>query len=155
EAMDEFRAQWENGNGQRFPKWDIFKPNATRQQDIPDPTTLNRIYAFQKDADKNEDSFVPQSSDHNYYYYVAVRASESCLGCHRKSNAELQKGDLLAVVKIDVDPRPIIEAGFHTNRAILISIAFATTFLIMLGSYLIVRYVIVKPVKHLKEVSDA
>src|SRR6185312_14919101 len=30
-----------------------------------------------------------------------------------------------------------------------------TTFLIMLGSYLIVRYVIVKPVKHLKEVSDA
>ena len=48
-----------------------------------------------------------------------------------------------------------IEDGFHTNRAVLISIAFGTALLIMAGSYLIVRYVIVKPVKHLKEVTDA
>ncbi len=66
----------------------------------------------------------------------------------------MQEGDLLAVVKIEVDTQPI-EADFHTNRAILISIAFSTAVLIMVGSYLIVRYVIVKPVKHLKEVSDA
>ena len=37
----------------------------------------------------------------------------------------------------------------------LISTALVTALLIMAGSYLIVRYVIVKPVKHLKEVSDA
>src|SRR5204862_3976189 len=35
------------------------------------------------------------------------------------------------------------------------SVAFVTALLIMGGSYVIVRYVIVKPVKHLKEVSDA
>ncbi|HEY7315507.1 MAG TPA: ATP-binding protein [Gemmataceae bacterium] len=155
EAMDEFRAQWEKSNGQPF-RWRIIKPNATRQQDIPDTITLDHINAFQKDAAKNEDSFLEQSSKHNYYYYGAVRAARSCLGCHSKlNNAEVKEGDLLAVVKIDVDTKPIIEAGFHTNRAILITTAFATTFLIMLVSYLIVRYVIVKPVKHLKEVSDA
>jgi signal transduction histidine kinase len=153
QSLDEFRGQWENANGQSFRR-QIFKPNATRQQDIPDPSTLERIKAFRDDPNKNEDSYLDPSSKHNYYY-GAVRASESCLECHRQRNAELQEGGLLAVIKIDVDTKPIIEAGFHTNRAILLSIAFATTFLIMLGSYLIVRYVIVKPVKHLKEVSDA
>src|SRR5262249_55673168 len=43
----------------------------------------------------------------------------------------------------------------HVNRAFLISIALVTALLIMAGSWIIVRYVIVKPVKHLKEVSDA
>src|SRR5262249_18703590 len=47
------------------------------------------------------------------------------------------------------------EKGVDLNRAVLISTALVTALLIMGSSYLIVRYVIVKPVKHLKEVSDA
>jgi len=43
----------------------------------------------------------------------------------------------------------------HINRAILITTALVSALLLMAGSYLIVRYIIVKPVKHLKEVSDA
>lgn len=149
EAMNAFRSQWEHEDFK--PHWQIFKPNATRSQDIPDHDTLQKIRDFQRDPNKHEDNNLDLSSKHNYYY-GAVRANAQCIACHH--HAELSEGDLLAVVKIDVDTRPI-EAGFHTNRAILISIAFATTFLIMVGSYLIVRYVIVKPVKHLKEVSDA
>ena len=60
----------------------------------------------------------------------------------------------MAVVRIRMSTQSI-EEGFHTNRAVLISFALGTSLLIMAGSYLIVRYVIVKPVKHLKEVSDA
>ena len=52
-------------------------------------------------------------------------------------------------------PTAVIKEGVDLNRAVLISTAFVTVLLIMGGSYLIVRYVIVKPVKHLKEVSDA
>src|SRR5437763_11793236 len=62
--------------------------------------------------------------------------------------------DLFAVVKIE-GPTTLIEEGVHINRAVLLCTALATALLIMGGSYLIVRYVIVKPVKHLKEVSDA
>jgi two-component system sensor histidine kinase BarA len=154
EAMREFRLQWEKEWPAPFaPSWHIFKPNAKLAQDIPDPATLERINTFQKDPAKFEDIHLDLSSKQNYYY-GAVRAAPSCLSCHGERNAELREGDLLAVIKLDVDTQAI-EAGFHANRAILISIAFATTFLIMLGSYLIVRYVIVKPVKHLKEVSDA
>src|ERR1700679_1703014 len=45
--------------------------------------------------------------------------------------------------------------GVSWNRAILISTAIGTALLIMTGSWIIVRYIIVKPIKHLKEVSDA
>ena len=65
--------------------------------------------------------------------------------------------DLIALVKIEVPKKAIesIDDRMHVNRAMLISTALVTALLIMAGSYLIVRYVIVKPVKHLKEVSDA
>jgi signal transduction histidine kinase len=150
QAMDEFEHSWKHGFSSRHY---IFKTHYTRAQDMPDPVSLDRIKAFKDYPSTQEINELDLSAKHNYYY-AAVRASESCLGCHRQQNAELQEGDLLAVVKIEVDTQPI-EAGFHTNRAILISIAFSTAMLIMGGSYLIVRYVIVKPVRHLKEVSDA
>src|SRR5579875_2064478 len=154
EAMNELRDSWEQESPLPFkPKISIFKPNATHSKDIPDTINLQKIKDFQQDPSKHEDNSLELSSKRNYYY-GAVRATASCLECHRQRHADLHEGDLLAVVKIDVDTQPI-EAGFHVNRAILISIAFATTLLIMVGSYLIVRYVIVKPVKHLKEVSDA
>jgi len=47
------------------------------------------------------------------------------------------------------------EHRMHVNRALLISTGLASAILLMGGSWLIVRYVVVKPVKHLKEVSDA
>jgi signal transduction histidine kinase len=37
----------------------------------------------------------------------------------------------------------------------MLTVALATSILIMAGTYIIFRYVVVKPVKHLKEVSDA
>ncbi|MCS6977034.1 MAG: ATP-binding protein [Gemmatales bacterium] len=47
------------------------------------------------------------------------------------------------------------EHRMHINRALLISTGLVSAILLMGGSWLIVRYVVVKPVKHLKEVSDA
>ena len=45
--------------------------------------------------------------------------------------------------------------AIHRNRAMLIVAALITAILAMVASYVIVRYVIVKPVKHLRDVSDA
>src|SRR5579875_620460 len=154
DLMNEFGSGWESKWPLPFKsKIGIFKPNATRSQDIPDPTTLEMIKTFQNYPDYHEDNHLDLTSKHNYYY-GAVRASASCVACHRQRNAELREGGLLAIVKIDVDTQPI-EDGFNKNRAYLLSIAIGTTFIIMAFSYMLVRYVIVKPVKHLKEVSDA
>jgi signal transduction histidine kinase len=150
-ALDELRSIQE----ERWPtsyqnyRFSVLKPNATRQEDIPDHTSLERLKEFQADPDKQEDKL--RTSSYNFYY-GAVRASKSCLGCHE--HCHLAEGELIEVLEIKVPTRPITDA-LNINRAILGTIALGTALLFMGGSYLIVRYVIVKPVKHLKEVSDA
>ena len=42
----------------------------------------------------------------------------------------------------------------NQNRAIFLATAVLTVFLAMIASYAIVRYVIVKPLKHLRDVSE-
>jgi signal transduction histidine kinase len=83
------------------------------------------------------------------------------VACHNQRAAAaggaarpIQDGDLMAVVKVTLSTEAI-ETGAHMNRALLLSFALLTAILIMTGSYLIIRYVVVKPVKHLKAVSDA
>lgn len=90
-----------------------------------------------------------------YHYYGAIYASEACLDCHRKRDSpNLQLGDVLGVVKITI-PLEKTQRSLNWNVATLLATAMVTAFLAMLAAYAIVRYVIVKPVLHLKEVSDA
>ena len=57
------------------------------------------------------------------------------------------------VVKVDL-PLESTRKDLAKNNAILLATAIGTAFLAMLAAYAIVRYVIVKPVLHLKDVSD-
>lgn len=109
--------------------------------------------------DGKPDDFRRRDGDGVLLYYAPMRASADCLTCHqaiakKKGQEALAENDLLAMVRIRM-PTKSIEEGVNLNRAILASAAIATAILIMVGSWLIVRYIIVKPVKHLKEVSDA
>jgi signal transduction histidine kinase len=159
QALDEFRKRWE----QRWPealrehKFFTFSTRSTAPHRLqPDHASLARITEFRADPTKQEHNQLLLSQGRNYYY-GAVRATPTCLGCHvqMKGYSEpLRDGSLLAVIRIEVPTGPIADE-FHANRALLLSTAFVTAVLAMAGSYLIVRYVIVKPVKHLKEVSDA
>ena len=102
-----------------------------------------------------------------YHYYQPVRARQSCLICHEykgltakqatvaadTDRQKLAEGDLMAVVKV-VMPDSSTQKAINWNRAILLATAIMTVFLAMLAAYAIVRYVIVKPLDHLREVSD-
>ncbi len=90
-----------------------------------------------------------QDNEDRYQYYGAVRAAASCVECHKGHQA----GDLLAMVEVTF-PAKRIEKKKAENNAILLATAIATAFLAMVAAYAIVRYVIVKPVLHLKDVSD-
>jgi two-component system sensor histidine kinase BarA len=139
----------------------IIKPDARNLVNQPDDSYERRLLQdFKADEQKVEDSRT-MSSQPFVDYYGAIRASSSCMasGCHplpseTEVNREWKEGDLMAIVRIRI-PTDAIEKGVHQNRAWLITTALVTAILIMSGSYLIVRYIIVKPVKHLKEVSDA
>ena len=116
-------------------------------------------------------------SREQYEYYEPIRAKESCLlVCHRPPPGgtgidiagsgvalaggglaganTLDEGDLMAIVKVSIPNKPT-QRALNLNRAILLSTAIVTVLMAMIASYIIVRYVIVKPLRHLTEVSDA
>jgi signal transduction histidine kinase len=105
------------------------------------------------------DEVKPRPNEQALLFYAPVRASKSCLTCHQKlaqdrNQPALAENGLMAMLRVRM-PTKNIEEGVHLNRALLMSTAFLTALLIMLGSWIVVRYIIVKPVKHLKEVADA
>jgi two-component system sensor histidine kinase BarA len=121
-----------------------------------DPAGLSNEYREFRTADNSE-----------YHYYQPVRARKSCLICHEYRGAgagtaavasdtpreKLAENELMAVVKV-VMPDSATQKAINWNRAILLATAIMTVFLAMLAAYAIVRYVIVKPLQHLRDVSD-
>jgi signal transduction histidine kinase len=154
-AMDEFRDKWEGENlSPMLGKYTsgFFKPGVSTTESREDLYGLEKLKQWTVDESLNEDSV---RSDKENRYYHAIRATKSCLPCHKHAdNSELKEGDLIAVLRITLETDKI-QSEIATNRAYLITTAIITALLTMGGSYLIVRYVIVKPVKHLKQVSDA
>jgi signal transduction histidine kinase len=135
----------------------VIMPNAVNRALQPlDSFEIHLLEEFRNDQEKQEASRRAEST--SVFYYSAIRATPECLQCHNATNnpqrAEVKERDLMAVVAISI-PTVALRAGVHQIRAWLISMALIAVILIMTGSYLIVRYIIVKPVKHLKEVSDA
>jgi len=171
-----------SADGRRFPMPDIrkfadsFKPGELKEQSWKFFSA--ELGAEARSGDKTEDDarsqlvaacaalspqqrleqppswYYEDQDDGAYVYFRAILAGESCLPCHRQLHAGVQLGDLLGIAKISF-PLQDTESEIAKNNAILIAMAIVTCFLAMLGAYAIVRYVIVKPVLHLKDVSDA
>ncbi len=152
QVLDEFRKSKKDTLPEGF-EYSTFKPNAVFPENRPDPSSVAQFREFEKKPKLQEANHLVLAERKNHYY-AAIRATTTCLGCHQQSNPELKEDGLIAVIKIAM-PTDAIEGELAVNRAFLISTALLTAILIMGGSYIIVRYVIVKPVKHLKEVSDA
>jgi two-component system sensor histidine kinase BarA len=107
-----------------------------------------------------------------FQYIQAVFFKQSCLmDCHGQQDDHIdnhiqrpapdgqhwvmtEAGDLAGAVVVNLPMEQTYKA-INSNRAILITAAMVTAILAMVSSYMIVRYVIVKPVKHLRDVSDA
>ena len=140
-------------------RYKVLKPDTRQPEQKPEGDEVgivNRLAANPELAEVEAN----QSSQGVFHYYGAIRAQASCIDCHNRlpaaaqASTPLKEGDLMAVVKVTLSTKSI-ETGAHMNRALLLSFAIMTAILIMTGSYLIIRYVVVKPVKHLKAVSDA
>ncbi|MGP0068498.1 MAG: ATP-binding protein [Isosphaeraceae bacterium] len=110
-----------------------------------------------------------------FQYIQAVFFKSSCLmDCHGEDNDHIdhidnhmtrlaadgihwvntEPSDLAGVVVVNL-PMKLTYTAINNNRAMLITAAMVTAILAMFSSAMIVRYVIVKPVKHLRDVSDA
>ncbi len=110
--------------------------------------------------------------NNQYVYYEPIEFNTACLECHysvpkNESDervAELflmdpaEREEVLAVpthfVRIAL-PYQEAKKAINRSRAILMAVAIVTAFLSMIALYLIVRYVIVKPLKRLRDVAEA
>jgi two-component system, NarL family, sensor histidine kinase BarA len=155
------RSDWEKKpRDQRSPstsnEYDILKvfpavesPSAHRQDRIVE---IEESYEYYAPIYASTEQFIPDPTDP--HGDLAAANSKTCYDCHKGMVADLQPGGLLGVAKISFD-RLETSQRIARNNAILIAMAIVTAFLAMLALYAIVRYVIVKPVQHLKEVSDS
>ena len=100
-----------------------------------------------------------------YHYFEPVYWGANCRACHLdtvelgaeslSAGSTLEgKEDPFVVVKV-VFPYEETQSAINRARAILIAVAIFTVFVAMIALYVIVRYVIVRPLKHLREVSDS
>ncbi|HWL10705.1 MAG TPA: ATP-binding protein [Planctomicrobium sp.] len=129
---------------------------------ISDPTR-RPAEAFEFDAlnkilNNNEPFVVHEdASTRRYHYFKPIIAQEQCLNCHRSGNVppRIDAADEIMVVAETTFNLDEMQRDIAKNNAILMVMAMVTTCLAMFAAYSIVRYVIVKPVMHLKDVSDA
>ena len=137
----------------------------------PQPLTTSD---FNSASPTVEDDF---TFDQKYVYYAPVIFNQKCKYCHEpmamKSDIEtlaaIESGaspEKLEDIKLKArDNAPLTflrikldyeqaKSAITRNRAILISVAIVTAVFSVLACWLIVRYVIMKPLKHLQDVSD-
>ncbi|MCA9173769.1 MAG: HAMP domain-containing histidine kinase [Planctomycetales bacterium] len=100
----------------------------------------------------------------HYAYYQLVDWRPTCVHCHSKADttgaltaadaALLDEQDPLRVVRVIFPHQWSDKQSVNRIRAILTSASILTFFVAMVALYVIVRYVIVKPLQHLRDVSD-
>jgi two-component system sensor histidine kinase BarA len=131
-------------------QYQVLRPD---QLDSSERDLFKDFKEFTKSDEPKQETKRLSANEGILHYYGVIRAQKKCIQCHNSSPTKLAENDI-TVVHI-LMPTKAIEDGVHVNRAKLMATAIVTALLIMGGSYLIVRYVIVKPVKHLTEVSNA
>jgi signal transduction histidine kinase len=107
--------------------------------------------------------FLPLPSERLIHYYQPVYWKESCTRCHlgfegvdafTQADRPLDQGKLpFRVVKVII-PDLETQDAIKWNRALLAAIGILTVFLAMVILYVIIRYVVVKPLKHLRDVAE-
>lgn len=115
-----------------------------------------RAYSNLESTGADDDWFTVLDDEGNqeFFYTTRIRAIESCLSCHQQfEGSKVAVDDELGRISIRI-PTRTIDKSLSRNNAILLATAILTAFMAMLAAYAIVRYVIVKPVLHLKDVSD-
>ena len=105
----------------------------------------------------------PLPSLDEYHYFQPINWKTSCRRCHQTpqeagavsaaQGGSPVAGESLHVVKV-VMPYKETQDAINSARAILIAVAILTVFAAMIALYVISRYVVVRPLKHLRDVSD-
>ncbi len=148
-------------------KWKFLRPVPNPEKpvepiDPEDQKILEHFMAMAPPATVEEYASEPYRRERlisrgtEYEYFRPIYAEAGCVKCHRAmmGSFDLAENDLMAVAKVTITNESN-RKDQAMNRAILWTTAIVVGFLAMIAAYLTVRYVIVKPLKHLRDVSEA
>jgi signal transduction histidine kinase len=101
-----------------------------------------------------------------WYYYQVVRWSETCIQCHGGMHGAFAESassysgsafDLnnnpFRVVRVRM-PYDETRSAINFTVAVLMTVGLLTVFLSMVAFYFVVRYIVIKPLQHLRDVSE-
>jgi signal transduction histidine kinase len=101
-----------------------------------------------------------------YDYYQVVRWTNICVSCHQGLYAAYAESAASAagraadtstmpfrVIRITM-PYAETRAAINRTRAILLAVGILTVFLAMVALYYVVKYIVIKPLNHLRDVSE-
>lgn len=141
-------------------------------QEAASPTNPNDPAATLADRRRTLEQFESifasrvDSEQDKYYYYQPVYWDQNlCYSCHQHSygGGAISQSDIEATGSIEL-PYLVTRVGLpygktrqavNTIRAVLSSVGILTVFLSMVSLWMVVRYVVLKPLAHLREVSDS
>ena len=94
--------------------------------------------------------------DGRYHYYQPLRVDRSCWNCHREimGDASIDLGAPLGVVQVTI-PEPPANKERARLWTLLLGGAIVVAFLGLIAFYVVIRLAIVKPLRSLREVSEA
>jgi signal transduction histidine kinase len=124
-------------------------------------------------AKRNRHEYAERFNKTSYDYYQSFRCKPNCATffCHRQETpvgdpkgpslgrtkpggGPWQEGDLMGIVHVKIPNKPIqAQVRWYWNA--LLAVAIVTAFLAMIAFYITIRYLIVRPLRHLHDVSDA
>lgn len=112
---------------------------------------------FDPDSDDLLNVAVERVDDEGrYHYYQPLRLGRSCWNCHHEvmRNSSLELGSTLGVVQVTI-PEPPAKKESARLWTQLLGGAIVTAFLGMIAFCVVIRVVIVKPLRSLRDVSEA
>lgn len=138
--------------------WKFIPEDYENAEPAARPTDKFELDAFSQLFDKDQPYWIHEDTNSGqYHYFEPIVATEMCLQCHRDREVPplvSESNPTMGMARITFELKET-QHDIARNNAILIVMAILTAVLGMGVAYVIVRYVIVKPVMHLKDVSDA
>ena len=110
------------------------------------PLDAEAVKVFLKHPKEGRSS---RTAGDSFTYVQALRAESECMACH----SGYQPGELLGIVSLSLDVRERNNT-LLANRLVLIVAALLVVIVSMAVFYAVFRYMVVRPVQHLKDVAD-
>jgi signal transduction histidine kinase len=159
--VNDLRRKWAAQNESKVEAAIPADPSTNDETPSGAPKTIEAVEA-PSEADTPFTSVADPTSE-KFLYYQVVNWTDRCRLCHDpkfllhgQSTAEMEalpSWPPFAVVKVEMPYRETSDAE-NWVRATLCAFGILTVFVAMIGLYFVVKYVIVKPLHHLRDVSN-